>query len=535
MANEPGLSGWRRRLVAWGLGVKASAVPQKISLSLLNPQGWDLIAGSSSSGKQVNDDSALRVSAVWACNKVLSESIGSLPLAMYERDKAGNSVKVEGHRVAELLTVSPNVDMTAQEYLEAGQLNLGLRGNGYSLIDRASRGEISSLYPIVSSLVVPERTEEGVVQYKVNDRGRWETFPREKIWHVKGFGGNGLVGLSVLAAAREAMGLALSAEEFQGKFFLNGARPSAIATFPGWFKDEQRKIARENVNSLLGGLDNAHKVHILEGGMTLTDWGMPLQDAQFLELRQFSITDICRFYRVPPHMVADLSRATFSNIEQQSLEFVQYTLMPWLTRWEKSAQRWLLNQTDRKRFFFRFNVDVLLRADSKTRGEFLSLMVQNGIMTRNEARAKENLGAAPELDEFTAQVNLTTVEKLGEDKAPPAPPAAVVEEAEKARSEVYTKQSDLFLRGLDGLARAVANQRPGDTYVTLPEIKFPEQKPTIVNVTTPEVKVESPITIAEGAIQINQSKAPVRRIPVRGADGLIQHTDEIPLDDVANG
>lgn len=414
MAGRPGLSRWRRQLVAWGLGTKAASVPQTISLSLLDPKGWDLFSPTSSSGKRVDDESAMRVSTVWACNKILSESVGMLPLGMYERDDKGNAIKVEDHPAAIVLTQSPNADMTDQEFREAGQVNLGLRGNAYSLKENDGRGKLYSLYPIVASRVEPLRSEDGTVSYKVNDRGKWETYPQEKIWHVKGFGASGLVGLSVLSFARETMGLALASEEFQARFFLNGARPSAIASYPGWFQKEQRAQARENINQVLGGLENAHRVHVLEGGMKLEPWGMPLEDAQFLELRQFSVSDICRFYRVPPHMVADLSRATFSNIEQQSLEFVQYTLMPWLTRWERSAARWLLSPADRQRYFFRFNVEGLLRADSAARQSFLSAMVQNGIMSRNEARAKENLGRVedPGMDDYTVQVNLTPVDDL---------------------------------------------------------------------------------------------------------------------------
>ena len=430
MAGESRLSGWRRRFVAWGLGVKVGALPDKISLSLLDPKGWDLIGSGTHTGKRVDDDSAMRVSTVWACNKLLAESVGALPLALYSRDGAGNAVRVEGNRTAEVLTNTPNANMTDQEYREAGQLSLGLRGNAYSYIERNRRGEVIALNPIPPTHVSPQQAENGTVSYLVNEGGKQVPYRQDQIWHIKGFG-NGLLGLSVLSSAREAMGIALSAEEFQARFFLNGARPSAIATFPGWFKDEQRKQARENVNELLGGLDNAHRVHVLEGGMTLKDWGMPLEDAQFLELRQFSVPDIARFYRIPPHMVGDLARATFSNIEQQSLEFVQYTLMPWLIRWERSAARWLLTPEERGQFFFRFNVEGLLRADSTTRAAFLSQMVQNGIMNRNEARAKENLGSSTQdgMSDFTVQVNLTPVDKLGKigDK-PDTTPIASEEE-----------------------------------------------------------------------------------------------------------
>lgn len=403
---RPQLSWWRRSLLAMA-GVSSR------QLSLTNEDDVkELIGGASSvsvTGKPVTDTTAMRISAVWGCNKVLSESIGMLPIAVFERQKNGNAEKVD-HPLAHILSNAPNGDMTSVEFREAGQLSLGLRGNSYCFRDAYKDGEVYSLYPI-SSTVIPKRSDDGVITYRVLDRGKWETFPRERIWHVKGFGSDGLVGLSPVGAARESMGLAMATEEFQARFFGQGARPSAVATIPQWLKQDQRKVARENLTQLLGGLDNAHRLYLLEGGIKLEPWGEPLQDLQFLELRQFQVAEICRLYRVPPHMIADLSKATFSNIEQMSLEFVMYTLMPWLTRFEASANRWLLKPSEQRRFFVRFNVDGMLRATAKERGEFLGLMVDKGIMNRNEARGKENLNRSeqPGMDDYTVQMQMQSV------------------------------------------------------------------------------------------------------------------------------
>lgn len=412
MAEKPGngLSWWRKSLVS--LALKAAGGPTPLSLT--DAAGWDRLSQRSYTGKAVDDSTAMRISVVWACNKILSESVGMLPWAVYERQKNGNAEKVD-HPLSEVLVESPNVDMTGQEFREAGQLNMGMRGNCYSFKDLRGDGNVSSLYPIEAANVVPQRnsaTDE--ITFKVLDRGKWEEYPREKIWHVKGFGSNGLVGLSPIGAAREAMGLALASEEFQSRFFGSGARPSAVARIPTWLKDDQRTIARENLQRLLGGLENAHKVHLLEGGMELEPWGLPLDDLQFVELRRFQLHEICRLYRVPPHMVADLERATFSNIEQMSLEFVMFTLLPWLTRWERSAERWLLKPADRKRFFVRFNFEGLLRADTAARAEYLTKMVANGLMSRNEGRSKENLNRIEGggMDDFTVQSNMISVDDL---------------------------------------------------------------------------------------------------------------------------
>ena len=418
MADKADLSGWRRRVVAWALGVKASSLPANISLSLADPKNW-MPGGGSASGKHVDDETAMKISAVWACNKILSEAIGMFPLHMYRKDGSGNSVRVDDHKVAQVVGWIPNRDMTSQEFLEAGQLNLGKRGNAYSLIERRS-GEVTSLYPIAANKVTVSVQDDGSLEYKVSDRGRTEKYPREKIWHVKGMG-DGVVGLSVIAAARETFGMALAAEDFEARFFRNGAQPSAVVSYPGWIPDDKRDQARDNINRLLGGGENAHKVHVLEGGMKLEPWGMPLDDAQFLELRLFGVRDICRFYGIPPHMVADTEAQPRSNLEQTAQEFLDYGLMPWLKRWENGARRWLLRPTDQDRYFFRFNVDALLRGDSQARQQFLASMVQNGIMTRNEARAKENLGRSDEagMDSHTVQVNLAPITSLPGTNADP--------------------------------------------------------------------------------------------------------------------
>lgn len=408
MAERPGpqLGWWRRALLAMA-GVSSR------TLSLQNDDDVRLLAGApvSATGRHVTATTAMRVSAYWACNKILSETLGMLPLSVYERLPDGNSKKVDDHPLALVLSSTPNADMTSQEFREAVQLNLGIHGNGYCFRNATRSGEVTSLYPIPSGQVKLKRIG-GEITYEVLEKGQWKPYPRDRIWHVKAFGNDGLVGLSPVAAARESLGLSMATEEFQARFFGQGARPSAVAEIPQWLKPDQRKIARENLQTLLGGLDSAHRVHLLEGGMKLNEWGKPLQDLQFLELRGFQIPDICRFYLMPPHRVQDLSRSTNNNIEQQSLEFVSATMMPWFTRWEGSANRWLLPPRERAKYFVRFNVDALLRADIAGRADFYSKAVQNGWMTRNEVRGKENLNSDPALDGYTVQTNMTPLDKL---------------------------------------------------------------------------------------------------------------------------
>ena len=407
------------------LGAKAAGVPT-VAFDTMNHGMIARVFGSPThSGKSVTSDSAMSFSAAWACMRILAETIGALPWAMYRRTPGGNAERADDHELADVLVRSPNADMTSVEFREAMTLNLCQAGNAYAWVDRTAAGAVTSLDPLESKNVAVKREEGGAVAYRVLDRGKWEPVPRERIWHVKGFGPSGIVGLSPIGAAREAMGAALAAEEFSSRFFSQGGMPSGTVTIPNWLPADQSEKARKNLQDMTTGLGNAHRFMLFEGGMKPEPWGnMPLEDMQLILFRRFSVEEICRFYRIPPHMVADLEKATFSNIEHLSQEFVMFTLMPYFTRFEASASKWLIRPDERERFFLRFNFEGLLRAASKERSEFYASALQNGWMTRNEVRAKENLNAAADLDDFTVQVNLMPVERLGVEPEPP-PPAAM--------------------------------------------------------------------------------------------------------------
>ena len=429
-------------------------------------------------GKNITPDVALQISTVYACVRVLAETIGSLPLHVYEVKPDGTTIEVD-HSLYGVLSVSPNTDMTSVEYREALITNLGLQGNTYSFKDTDSKGRLVSLYPIPSSSVEPVR-RSGTTIYKVNEGGQWREYPQDKIWHVKGFGGNGLVGYSPINYARQVMGVSLASEEFQAKFFASGANPSWIVSIPDWLEEDQRVIARENINRLWGGLDNAHKAQLLEGGMTATAATMPLQDAQFLQLRGLSRDEICAIYRMPPHMVANLERSTNNNIEQQSLEFVMYTLMPYLTRLESSATKWLLPVAERSKYQIRFNFEGLLRADAAARAQLHSTYVQNGIMSRNEVRAIERLNRVEEegMDDYTVQTNMTPVDKLAEvilaqtlgkpGKSPSGTPGtAADDEADPPEKAVAALMGLLSAHGQVSVQGGAL--KSGDTVINLPD------------------------------------------------------------------
>lgn len=367
-------------------------------------------------GKTVDANTAMQFTSVFICSRIISETLGLLhdSIGIFEKDKVGNYHPVD-HDLTEVLSLTPNAEMDGLEYLETIGANLSVQGNTYSYINARGKGMISSLAPIPSKDVEPKLNKtSGLIEFRVNDRGKWETYPREKIWHIKGFGGDGLVGYSPIGYARQLIGMGLATEEFQARFFANGAMPSWIISIPEWLEEDQRPKARQNIQELMAGVNNAYRVMFLEGGITATSATMPLEDAQFLQLRGLNRDEIFGLFRVPPHMGGNLERSTNNNIEQQALEFVQYCMMPYVSRIEASAKRWLLGPGDRRRLVVRFNVDELLRADAKTLADLHSKYVQNAILSRNEVRASigRNRVDKPGMDDYTAQTNLAPVEVI---------------------------------------------------------------------------------------------------------------------------
>ena len=374
------------------------------------------LSSPSASGKAVNESSVRGIAAAWACQRILAESIGMIPWAMFRKDSLGNADKADDHWLQDVLVGSPNRDQTTVEFRESLVLGLCNNGNAYSVVERNGR-RVTSLTPLASSRVDPMRKRgsntklnlrDGEKFFRVNDRGMPEDFPSDKIWHVHGFGSDTLKGLSPIGA--------LAMEEFANRFFSQGGMPSGTVTFPGWLTPAQKIEAQEALNKMVGGLGNAHQVALFQGGMKPEPWNtMNLEEMQFLLARKFSVLEICRFYLVPPHRVAELEKgASYASIEQMSQEFVQYTLYPYFTRFEASVQKWLLPVEERQRFFLRFNFEGLLRAATKERYEAHASAVQNGWKSRNEVRMLENMNRVDGLDGFTAQTNLASVEKIVE-------------------------------------------------------------------------------------------------------------------------
>ena len=373
--------------------------------NFLNGSRYSFFFGGTSSGKPVNETTAMQMTAVYSCVRILSETVAGLPLNVYRYNDSGGKEKAFKHPLYRLLHDEPNPEMTSFAFRETLMSHLLLWGNAYAQIIRNARGEVIALYPLMPNKMTVDRDQSGRLFY-LYQRGAEDpavigsssrvTLSPSDVLHIPGLGFDGLIGYSPIAMAKNAIGLAIATEEYGAKFFANGAAPSGVLEHPGVIKDPQR--IRDSWNAAHQGSSNSHKIAVLEEGLKYTPIGIAPEQAQFLETRKFQINEIARIFRVPPHMLADLEKSSFSNIEQQSLEFVKYTLDPWVVRWEQSMCRVLFSESEKPTYFIKFNVDGLLRGDYASRMSGYATARQNGWMSANDIRELENLDRiAPEL------------------------------------------------------------------------------------------------------------------------------------------
>ena len=363
--------------------------------------GTSFFMGSSSSGKVVTERSAMQMTAVYACVRILSEAIAGLPLHLYKYTSDGGKEKAINHPLYQLLHDEPNPEMSSFVFRETLMTHLLLWGNAYAQIIRNGKGDIIALYPLMPNRMRVDRDDKGQLYYTYNrvydealkTKSMTVVLKPYDVLHIPGLGFDGLVGYSPIAMAKNAIGLAIATEEYGAKFFANGAAPSGVLEHPSTLKNPEK--LREAWQSQFGGSQNSNRIAVLEEGLKYTPISISPEQAQFLETRKFQINEIARIFRVPPHMVGDLEKSSFSNIEQQSLEFVKYTLDPWVVRWEQNLQRILLNPDEKKDYFFKFNVDGLLRGDYASRMTGYATARQNGWMSANDIRELENLDRIP--------------------------------------------------------------------------------------------------------------------------------------------
>ena len=383
---------------------------------------YRFLFGGTTAGKPVTERTSMQMTAVYSCVRILAEAVAGLPIHLYQYTETGGKEKAIKHPLYFLLHDEPNPEMTSFVFRETLMTHLLLWGNAYAQIIRNGKGEVIALYPLMPNRMTVDRDANGQLYYQYQSskdeaptiKGSTIILKSSDVLHIPGLGFDGLVGYSPIAMAKNAIGMAIACEEYGAKFFANGAAPGGVLEHPGTLKDPAR--IRESWNATFGGSSNSSKVAVLEEGMKYTPIAISPEQAQFLETRKFQINEIARIFRIPPHMVGDLEKSSFSNIEQQSLEFVKYTLEPWLVRWEQSMVRSLLSPKEKQEYFIKFNVDGLLRGDYQSRMNGYAIGRQNGWMSANDIRSLENLDLIPEEkggNLFLINGNMTKLEDAG--------------------------------------------------------------------------------------------------------------------------
>ena len=362
---------------------------------------YSFLFGSTTSGKNVNEFTAMQTTAVYSCVRILSEALASLPLHVYRYTSTGKE-RVYDHPLYHILHDEPNTEMTSFVFRETLMSHLLIWGNAYAQIIRDGAGRVVALYPLLPNKMEVWRDRSGEIYYtysRTSDESYRDgpaVLRRQDVLHIPGLGFDGLLGYSPIAMAKNAVGMTIACEEYGASFFANGANPGGVLEHPGVLKDPKK--VRDSWNDVYRGSNNAHKVAVLEEGMKYQQIGIPPEEAQFLETRKFQINEIARLYRIPPHMVGDLEKSSFSNIEQQSLEFVKYTLDPWVIRWEQALQRSLFLPKEKKEYFIKLNVDGLLRGDYQSRMNGYAIGRQNGWLSSNDIRLLEDLNPIPDVE-----------------------------------------------------------------------------------------------------------------------------------------
>lgn len=395
------------------------------SFGLTDTAAWQRFVGTTTySGKTVNIQTALQLATVWACVRLISETIATLPLLVYERGANGRLV-ARNHPLYALVHDQPNADMTAVEFWEAVVAQLCLWGNHYSL-KTYSAGVLVSLDPLRPDLMVVKTDDFGGLLYCYNDKTGYHEWTEDQIFHIKGFGIDGLIGLSPITYARNSLGNAMAADEASGKVFSNGMRAGGALSMAGILTPAQRKEVRESLAEQLAGTANTGKLMVLEGGSSYAPLSINPDDAQMLETRAFNIEEICRWFRVPPFMVGHSEKSTSwgTGLEQQMIGFLTFALRPYLTRIEQGIKKSLLSPADRIKYFAEFSLEGLMRADSAGRAALYASAAQNGWMDRNEIRELENRPPREGADKLTVQSNLLPIDKLGMQVPPAAAPSA---------------------------------------------------------------------------------------------------------------
>lgn len=391
---------------------------------LTNPSKWliNFIGGNETySGESVTTDTAMNIAAVYACVRILSNHVAMLPLQLFQEVR-GKKKRIHDHPIAKLIETRPNPYMTPFQFKQTMEAHRQLYGNAYAEIEWSKTGYPKALWilnPLVTKVVMEKDDNGNLKRYLIQTQlvnGQIVYLPYTSVLHIKGLSTNGIIGKSPIDVARETIGIQIAGQKFTGKFYANGTMSSGVLKVPQTLKPEAKQVIRKEWEKFNNGLDNSHRVAILDAGLDYQSLGIKQCDAQYIETQKFSIAEIARIFNVPPHMLADLERATFSNIEQQSLEFVRDTLSPLLISWEQELQYQLFTEEEIfvKRYYFKYNLNSLLRGDSTNRAAYYEKMINLGIYSINEVRELEDKDKIKNGDKHYMSLNYIDIDLMNE-------------------------------------------------------------------------------------------------------------------------
>ncbi|MFO7537608.1 MAG: phage portal protein [Chloroflexota bacterium] len=379
------------------------------------PAAWERWLGNmdAASGVTVTEYNALQYAAVFGAVRILAESCAVLPLLTYRRlDRRGRE-RASDFYLYDILAKNPNPEMTAYEFRETLTGHLATWGNGYAEIEWGNDGRVRGLWPLRPDRMRVQRINGELVYRFSLGTGEPKLLSSMRVLHLRGLGFDGLVGYSPIALQRQMLGLGMAAEEFGARFFGNDARPGGVLEHPGELSPNAHKNLLTSWESRHQGLSKQHRIGILEEGMSYKQIGIPPGDAQFLETRRFQKEEVAAWYRIPPHMMGLMERATHNNVEHMSIEFVKFTLLPWLTRWEQRVEKQLLLPSERGRHFVEFLVDGLLRGDVESRSQAYAVGRQWGWWSANDVRQMENQGPVEGGDVYLVPLNMVPANQAG--------------------------------------------------------------------------------------------------------------------------
>lgn len=393
------------------------------STELMNTLRSQMIGGTG----PITPSNAVQIPTVLACIRVLSESLASLPLHLYVRGKRGK-FKAYRHPLYALLRDLPNPEMTQVELVMILQGHLAGWGNAYAQKVHNRKGELIAVWPMRPDRMQIHRLQDGWLWYYYSDdptqepdvRNANNWYRRDEIMHLRGLGFDGVQGYSVISLARRALQMADNAEAYGSKFYENGARPGIVLTTPKQLTDKAYERLKTSWETRHQGIENANKTAILEEGTDIKEFGIPPKDSQYIETTKFKRSEIASLFRIPPHMVGDLERATFSNIEEQGLEFVRYTLAPWIKIWEQAIYRDLLTEQERRIYFARFDTFGLTIGNTVAQQQWFATGLQNGYLSPNDVREIIGLNEIDGGDQYMRQLNMAAIgatpNDIGEDQ-----------------------------------------------------------------------------------------------------------------------